>query len=68
MSTELMKRSRRPSGVGAMSIDRLAGSGDDRSSEICQPGKQLVAWIVPGTPARASHPKSGERPEMVPTD
>ncbi len=55
-------------GYGAKLLSGASVRSPEIASEFCRPGEQLVAWIVAGTPTRASHPKSGEQPGMVLTD
>ncbi len=55
-------------GYGAKLLSGASVRSPDIASEFCQLGEQLVAWIVAGTPTRASHPKSGEQLERVLSD
>lgn len=52
-------------GYGAKLLSGASVRSPDIAAEFCQPGEQLVAWIVAGTPTSASHPKHGEQPGMM---
>lgn len=55
-------------GYGAKLLSGASVRSPDIGAEFCQQGERLVAWIVAGTPTKASHPKHGEPPGMVLTD
>jgi nitroreductase len=55
-------------GYGAKVLSGASVRSPDIASEFCQAGEQLVAWIVAGTPTRASHPRSPDQPGTILTD
>lgn len=55
-------------GYGAKVLSGASVRSPDIASEFCQAGEQLVAWIVAGTPTRASHPRSSDQPGTILTE
>ena len=55
-------------GYGAKVMSGASVRSPQIAAGLCLPGEQLAAWILAGTPTRASHPKGGEPPGAVLTD
>lgn len=55
-------------GYGAKVLSGASVRSPDIAAEFCQAGEQLVAWIVAGTPTRASHPRGPDQPGTILTD